>query len=218
VNKLRVVAIDVGSVRPIRKPKFAWVSADLSGADSPATYRGGSDPAGATAAVADALKANEWVALGLESPLVIPIPKAWEDLGKRRDHEGARAWSAGAGVAAMGTGLVQLAWICSEVKRACGPVGTTAQPDNWSEAKPLLLWEAFVSSESKKDRSHAGHAADAKLAADLFKTRWIANGVAPDVHVGVHRPFNLAVAAAMHAGLNVHPDELSLPILVLRAE
>ena len=115
----------------------------------------------------------------------------------------------------MGTGLVQLAWICRETRRAYGPVGTTTQLAGWSTVHPLLLWEAFVSAGAKSDRSSTGNAADAKLAVDDFTNRWTTQRLESDVHVGDHRPFNLAEVAATHAGFQIEADELSMPELVL---
>ncbi|GHJ49019.1 hypothetical protein Cs7R123_63610 [Catellatospora sp. TT07R-123] len=118
----------------------------------------------------------------------------------------------------MATGLDQLAWVLQEVATRT-PVHATTQPGRWSPDTPLLLWEAFVSGAAKTDLSQDGHITDARAAARSFACRAHQPPApdASDINVGDHRPFNLAAAAALHAGLRIEPDELSAALLVISA-
>ena len=93
---IRVVAVDIGSVRP--SSKFAWAAFDAPGRDLIAV---GTDPETAVSALAPGLLAGAQAALLLEAPMSVPVPDgqpgAWGRLGKARDGEGNRPWSAGAG-------------------------------------------------------------------------------------------------------------------------
>jgi hypothetical protein len=37
-----------------------------------------------------------------------------------------------------------------------------------------------------------------------------------DIHTGDHRPLNLAAVAAIHAGLEIDPAEIALPLMVAK--
>ena len=116
----------------------------------------------------------------------------------------------------MATGLAQLAWLLHEVATH-KQIRATTQPGRWSTDVPLLLWEAFVSGIAKTDRGLDGHITDARAAARGFVARLhrLLAADASDVHVGDHRAFNLAAAAALHAGLRIEPDELAAVLLVI---
>lgn len=205
----RVVAVDAGSVRPVGSSKFGWAACDMSGGpfDQVVGYSGievavGRDPAGVVGCVVEGLQHHDFVALGVECPLVLPVPSAWEQLGRARIGEGGRAWAAGVGAVVMGTGLVQLAWILGKVKvGANAPISATTIPSRWSAEVPLFLWEAFVSDGGKTARDNDGHVADARAAVRAFLLRLGRVRELGDVHVGEHRAFNLAAAAALQAGL-----------------
>jgi hypothetical protein len=90
------------------------------------------------------------VALGFECPLFVPVPLLAEKLGAARKGEGNRAWSAGAGTAALTTGLVQAAWVLSEIRDHCGDAVLHMEWEPFTrEESGLLIWEAFVSSTRK---------------------------------------------------------------------
>lgn len=90
---IRVVAVDIGSVGP--SSKFAWAAFDTPGRDLIAD---GADPETAVSALAPGLLAGAQAALLLEAPMSVPVPDgqlgAWRWLGKARDGEGNRPWSA----------------------------------------------------------------------------------------------------------------------------
>jgi hypothetical protein len=124
-----VVAVDVGSIRHHR---FAW-SAQAVGAEGGTAD--GRDPDTLVCHIETALLAGERVALGFESPLVVPVPEASCELGAARVGEPGRAWSASAGASVLATGLVQLAWTL----RRLAPVAVTTMPQRWSGDVPLAV-------------------------------------------------------------------------------
>lgn len=98
----RLVAVDIGSVRP--PSKFAWVAFDAPGRDP---VKDGADPESAVSALVPGLLAGAQAVLLLEAPMSVPVPGsqpgAWRGLGKARRGERNRPWSAGAGAGALAT-------------------------------------------------------------------------------------------------------------------
>ncbi|MCL8017448.1 hypothetical protein [Streptomyces sp. AS02] len=218
---LRVVAVDIGSVRT---GSFAWAAVDApEGGPLPEALAGyGSDPATAVEAVAEALGRDGRVVLALEAPMAVPVPGDWALLGKGRAGEGNRPWSASAGAGALGTGLVQGAWMLAELGRVVTGLSVTTQVRRWgdgtSDAARLLLVEAFVSGAGKPVATVLGqHAADAEAAARVVAERLAGGGRESDVVCAPHRVFNLLAAQARWAGLDIGEDELGLDVLVVRA-
>jgi len=86
----RVVAMDVGSVRP--PSRFAWAGFEAPVLDPVAE---GSDPESAVDAVVTGLAGNGRAVLLVESPMAVPVPGTggWLSLGKARRGEGNRPWS-----------------------------------------------------------------------------------------------------------------------------
>jgi hypothetical protein len=97
---IRVVAVDIGSVGP--SSKFAWTAFD---APERQVITAGTGPETAVSALARGLLSSARAALLLEAPMSVPVPDgqpdAWRTLGKSRNGEGNRPWSAGAGAAAL---------------------------------------------------------------------------------------------------------------------
>lgn len=212
----RVVAVDVGSVRG----NFAWAALDLPGRR---VAGHGDDPEGASQCASEGLSQGIQVALGLESPLAVPVPhpdaQSWERLGLARPGEGNRPWSAGAGSGALATGLAQLAWMCQRIKAVGANVTATTQPSQWLVRKAqLLIWEAFVSGPGKPPPGDVGqHAADAAIAAITFAERLDSDQLAKnDVACDPHQSFNLAYAAAAMGGITIDARERTAPVTVLR--
>lgn len=132
MNGLLIACADVGS---IKKGNFGW--ADSDGAK-------GAKPSELAAKVSAALSESRPVALGFECPLYLPLPGDELNLGRCRDGEGSRPWSAGAGCAALATGLVQAAWTLREIRKpSVCTVGAYLDWGNFESAgSGLLLWEA----------------------------------------------------------------------------
>jgi hypothetical protein len=215
---LLILGVDVGSVR--RKGGFAWASSD-------GLLRGEDDPAAPCAVVTSALDAGQAVALAFECPLSVPVPGVgegdWRDLGRARSGEGNRSWSAGAGTGALATGLVQLAWLCRYLAEHCAvPPRTTTQVGRFLTGEAdLLVAEAMVTSEGKPEpvdgmQDHADALAAAKRLAEILEATRAGLPVPTDVSCLPHSALNLAAAAAVHAGLPVHADELRQDVLVAK--
>src|SRR5580658_1225687 len=161
----RGVAVDIGSVRP--PSKFGWAAFDAPGRD---LIQSGDDPETAVSMLAPSLLAGGQAALLLEAPMTVPVPgmkpDAWRGLGKARDGEGNRPWSAGAGAGALATGLAQGAWMLRQLTGAVPRLTATTQAGSWRRGSAqLLLGEAFITAAGKPEPLPAGqHAADAAAA------------------------------------------------------
>src|SRR6266545_5843342 len=157
-----IYCADVGS---IPNGRFGWAR---SAADEGKIerHRGGTEIVELLDGLADDLAAGQAVALGFECPLFVPVPEQPLRLGRARPGEGNRSWSAGAGAGAMATGIVEVAWIFSELRRRC----PKAKPYlDWAEFAAagcgLFLWEAFVTAGAKA----ATHVDDATVAVAAFR-------------------------------------------------
>ncbi|MGE5290659.1 MAG: hypothetical protein ACM3ML_26405 [Micromonosporaceae bacterium] len=214
---IRVVAVDVGSVGP--PSKFAWAGFD---APTREVLLSGDDPQTAVSALVAGLAWGGQAALLLESPLSVPVPSgqedAWRWLGRARDGEGNRPWSAGAGAGVLATGLAQGAWMMRQLAEAVPGLTATTQPDLWrSGAAQLLLAEAFVSASGKPVPLPASQdAADAAAAGGALVELLDAPGpLASMVRCSPHGSFNLLTAMALWAGLSIDPGELQQDVLVI---
>ncbi|MGE5434467.1 MAG: hypothetical protein ACM3S3_06740, partial [Candidatus Doudnabacteria bacterium] len=158
------------------------------------------------------LGAGRAVALGFECPLFVPVPEQALGLGMARTGEKNRSWSAGAGAGAMATGIVQVAWILSELRRRSPD--TTTHLD-WAELRQtshgLFLWEAFVTDRAKA----ATHVDDATVAVTAFRNALpdptTANAVTAE------RPLSLLAAALLWSGWSEDVDLLRSSCLVIKA-
>jgi hypothetical protein len=231
MNSFRVVAVDVGSVRGSAEGKYAWAAVDTDPRGEPGMTQGGRSPEGTAVAVLQALDAGRPVAVGWEAPGVLPVPRRdeWQKLGRGRVGEGNRPWAAAGGLGALGTGLVQAAWLCRAVADSAGSVACTCDPVRWQADGGLLLWEAFVSGNGKPTptvnavtgRVASQHEADAAAAVASFLEMVAGARLRideSDVTVAPHRPLNLLAAVALAAGLDIRSAELSGPALVVRTK
>lgn len=151
---LLIVCADVGSVAADR---FGWWSID---------HASGTELSTLANYVASALDSGHPVALGFECPLFVPLAEEESLLTRARPGEGSRPWSAGAGCGVLTTGLVQVAWVLSEVRKALqSPCHAYLDWHAFSTAgSGLFLWEAFVSGASKA----SSHVEDAERGALAF--------------------------------------------------
>jgi hypothetical protein len=216
----RVVAVDIGSVRP--PSKFAWAAFDAPGRDA---VDEGTHPQSAVSALVPGLLTGAQAALVLEAPMSVPVPggrqDAWHELGKARRGERDRPWSAGAGAGALATGLAQGGWMLRQLAITVPGLATTTQPGTWRRGHAqLLLAEAFITASGKPEPLPAGqHAADA-VAAGLALVE-ILDSSAPitsPVCCSPQDPFNLLAAMALWAGLRIDHAELHAEVLVVAAQ
>jgi hypothetical protein len=104
------VAVDVGSVGP--PSKFAWAGFDAPGREVVASgsIRGPRRLRCYLAWRTADGRCCSWSRL-CRCPSPQGAADSWRELGRARDSEGNRPWSAGAGAAVLATGLAQGAWM-----------------------------------------------------------------------------------------------------------
>ncbi len=198
-----VVCADVGSVA---KGNFGWWASTGDSGDRPSTL---------SRFIANSLSKGEAVAVGFECPLFVPLHDDETRLTSARPGEGSRAWSAGAGCGALATGLVQVAWILSAIRREL-------QSDvpaflNWvdfvTEQGGLFIWEAFVSGASKG----SSHISDARLGAQAFY-KSLPNPEQANAVTCTGSIYSLVGAALLRSGWNSDTSVLEQACLVVKAE
>lgn len=203
-----IYCADIGSVP---NGRFGWARSDADEAGIE-RHRGGAEIVEMVDAVAEDLTAGRAVALGFECPLFVPVPTQALRLGKARRGEQDRAWSAGAGAAALATGLVEVAWILAEMRRHCPSTKAHLDWSSFADAgSGLFLWEAFVSGSAKAGT----HVDEAAIAVSTFRD------ALPDPSaanaVGAERPLSLLGAALIWSGWTGDLNLLDAPCLVIRA-
>jgi hypothetical protein len=206
--KLAIYCADIGSVP---NDRFGWARNDTAAAMIE-EHRGGTEVVDLVDAVAEDLAMGWAVALGFECPLFVPVPREPFRLGMARHGERNRSWSAGAGAGVLATGLVQVAWILSEL-RSRRP-GASPHLD-WGQftnaGSGLFLWEAFVSRGAKATT----HLEDATVAVSAFRAALPdpthANAITTD------RPLSLLGAAILWSGWTDDVKFLRMACLVIRA-
>jgi hypothetical protein len=217
---LAVYCVDAGSV--LRDPtSFGWARA--VGADHKYPMRGSDDDISKLVKrLTKDFTERRPVALGFECPLYVPVPEDHTMLGTARSNEGDRAWSAFAGAYVLATGLVQAAWVLSEIR----PRHRRRQvfldwTDFWTKANRtrraelLFLWEAFAPKQGETRDDPTAHVNVAKRAVRCF-TESLPD---PRIHnaVSVEGPsLSLIGAAAIWSGWSNDPDLLKRQCLVLR--
>jgi len=175
-------------------------------------HRGGTEIAELVEAVAGDLGDGVPVALGFECPLFVPVPEDPFRLGSARPGEGSRPWSAGAGTGALTTGLVQAAWVLTDLRRRRP---TDLVFFDWASFNAagagLYLWETFVTEKAKATT----HVDDAAIAVACFTAALPDPGRANAVTA--ERPLSLVGAAGLWAGWSDDAEFLRTPCLVLKA-
>lgn len=111
VSSTIVAAVDVGSVS-----KLGWWRAELGSASGSS---GGHHLEDLVAQLAKDLEKGCRVALGFEAPLFLPVPGESAALGRRRQGEGNRPWSAAAGAVVTALAAQQVAWTLAAIARHC---------------------------------------------------------------------------------------------------
>jgi hypothetical protein len=208
LDELQVFCADVGS---IPSGNFAWARRHPR-ADDEELHAPSSIDALARA-VEYQLKLERPVALGIESPLFLPVPEDSSLLGKTRPcDKGAPAWASNVGASVMATGIVQCAWLLEHLDRECPESEVHFRWESFDAGQSgLLLWEAFVTGEAKGD----SHEADAEIGVRAFCEQLPSPGD-PSARSTEH-PFSIAAAAALWAGWRISADHLRDPCLVIRA-
>jgi hypothetical protein len=142
----------------------------------------------------------------------VPVPEQPLKLGMARAGEGNRSWSASDGAGALATGIVQVAWILSQLRRRRPQAGPYL---DWAEFAHagcgLFLWEAFVTDRAKA----ASHVDDAAIAVAAFRAS-LSDPTASNA-VTAERPLSLLGAALLWSGWSDNANLLHTPCLVIRA-
>lgn len=202
MEDITICCADIGS---IKRGKFAWAS------DPDAPDHDSSSIRDLSSLVVERLDAGDRVALGFECPLWLPIPANPAELGKQREGENGRPWSAGAGAFVLTTGLAQVAWILDEVRQAVPNVDAFLDWRAFCEApRGIFLWEAFVTGDAKGG-SHSG---DAQVAIQAFRQRL------PMMRTDVTTPHfvrSLIGDALLRSGWSTDASLLRRPCVVVRA-
>ena len=132
---------DIGS---IPGKKFGW--SKLAGG----TLQTGTRMENLAIEIAKAITNVDYVSIGFECPLFVPVRENPESVASARSGEGNRSWSAGAGTGALATGMVEILWIMNRVRSLLGyapkPVFDWRE---FLESKSVFLWEAFVTAKAK---------------------------------------------------------------------
>jgi len=204
LRNLAIFCADVGS---IKKNRFGWA----------ATLPDGHELSGVSiedfaANIANQVELGSKVSVGFECPLFVPVRSNPVNVNSARKGEGNRSWSASAGAAALGTGLVEVLWVMNKVTSLLGESPSAAF--EWSrflDTKSIFLWEAFVTSAAKG----VGHIEDARIAVSQFE----ASLPAPMSMNAVDEEsvLSLVGAAALRAGWSDDIAVLSEPCLVIKA-
>jgi hypothetical protein len=200
-----VVCAQVGSMAAKR---FGWARRSPTGTVE--RHPQGDDIAALSRDVIDAVRSNRPIAVGFECPLAVPVPTNELALGRARAGDVEQPWSEGVGAGLLATGLAEMAWVLRAVGERCSDVSFHT---DWrafcEEGRGLFVWEALVT-----EHADGGQADEAVRAVRAFAA------ALPDPTrsnaVGTTRPFSLAAAAALWAGLTSDVGVLHRPVLALK--
>ena len=202
-----IYACDCGSPR---RGNFAWAVVSPDGPP-----QGSDDINCLVEYLVRDLNAGHSVALGFEAPLFVPVPGAVDDIGRARQGEGNRPFSAGAGCGALVVGLQEVAWVLRGVRHQLAqerPVHFSASVTDWpppDSPQTLFLWEAFVSGCAHSEE----HVRDAATAGMEFLAQ--EQTLADANAVTAQFPLSLVHAAALWAGWSNDTNSLHAPALVI---
>ncbi|HAV16094.1 MAG TPA: hypothetical protein DCW91_02325 [Acinetobacter nosocomialis] len=201
-----IYAADIGS---IKSNNFAWARL----ACDPYQINTDSSIHTLVQAIDSDLAQGKKVSIGFECPLFINLPSNPVLLTSARKGEGSRAWSAGAGCGSLTTGLIEVLWILSELKQmATYTIEATFSSDCLLNGNAnLMIWEAFVSSNSKGK----SHSEDAIIAVMKFYEKLNSKSLSSDIVV--ENPYSLAGAALLRSGITNNIEVLKEQCIVVKA-
>jgi hypothetical protein len=209
ISPLIIFCADIGS---IKNDNFAWARGVVSGKGSIEVY-GRKNISELVDAAAEDLNSGAAVALGFECPLFVPISDDPVRLTSARNGEGNRAWSAGAGLGALATGLTETVWILRELHKKIR-IEVPAFV-NWSDfckaGNGLFLWEAFVTGSAKGKDDLADAEKAVRCFAEAYPNILAINAI---VESKVH---SLIGAALLRTGWSTDLLLLEVPCVVIKA-
>jgi hypothetical protein len=219
---LAVYCADVGS---IRNKHFGWARAARGNVPrSPSISEKNQHVEDLVKSLEHDLRDGIPIALGFECPLYVPVPDDHTLLGTRRCGEKNRPWSAGGGVAVLATGLVQAAWVLSELRKVSPKGRVFLDWDDFCEqAEPnggrhlLFLWEAFAPNQGEKGNHPQSDVRVAKRGVDSF-TRGLRASTWKDAISSAcdPRPLSLIGAAVIWSGWSKNLNLIHESCLVLQ--
>jgi hypothetical protein len=195
-----VLCIDVGG-----PTKIGW-------ADGDGRHGSGLQLGSALAHAGGLLHQGRPVALGFEAPIWTPRR---DELSRITSSRGGaelalrRAWSASAGMCALGAALALMPWCLARLREAAPSVTATTDFDRFAARGGLLIWEAFISGPGKGTSHHD----DATIAVSAFTARF------PNIisDVPAEPAVNHAAVALTIAGFTIDADEIGRAGLVVAA-
>jgi hypothetical protein len=201
-----VAVIDIGSTKKRDKPKTGWAI------DGPTSQQHGYDIEEFIDSAAPILR-KRGLALGFEAPMFVPLHSDANDLTRKRQGEGDRAFTASPGATALVVGLVVIPYVLKKLREHASEAEATF---SWREWRPnggqLLLFEAFVTHQPPDDPEP--HVRDAKLAIQKFREAMNQADFSCEVYETEN--FNLLGAALLRTGWTRDVAVLSMPCLVIR--
>ncbi len=213
-------AADIGSVP---KGHFGW-AVRRAGASRTKLGTGGKDAIVVFAdAIATDLNAGAKVAVGFEAPMWVPVPGPDDhaSLGTQRAVDQGRPWSASAGATVLATGLAQVTWILTRIRKrtpAATPTFFRWEDCGRHPGPALFLWEAMVTGAAKSavegDRAHH---ADAAKAVTAFLRRARQGSMLTMPRDAGSTPLNLLGVALLHSGWATRRAVLQEPVVVVSA-
>jgi hypothetical protein len=208
-SNISVFCCDTGSTL---SGGFGWARATDGDNDSDPQVEGSADIDQCLDRINGDLKENRLVALGIESPLFLPVPLDGKDLSRGRDGERDRSCFAPAGGYVAALGLHQLAYLLQGWKGSSPTLKWQGWPGHSTSA---LIWEAFVCGNAHTKTKD--HVADAATAAVEFWRRFRGEGLSSDVVVTPpRRVLSLLGAAMLWAGRSNDTALLDQATLVIK--
>jgi hypothetical protein len=154
------------------------------------------------------------LALGFEAPMFVPLHRDAKKLTRARNGESNRAFTAGAGSAALVCGLVVVPYVLKKLReRAPTATATLDWKTPLDGSGHILLFEAFVSHQPKGDDGR--HIRDALLAIEKFR-EGMGNPAEFQSAINEQECLNLVGAALLRTGWTTDINILSQPCLVVR--
>jgi len=204
-NPLVIFAADIGS---IKNKHFGWCRLEYN--NNQVTTGDSIDDL--TQTIKKDLQNGLSICLGFECPLFVGLSDNPNELTSKREGEGSRPWSAGAGAGSLATGLVEVLWVFERLAKSCKvSIFPTFKFEDIFEGKSnFLLWEAFIS----KDGKGYSHIEDATIAASEFSRRLRYKSFKSDVNVA--NVYSLVGAALLRSGITTDIRVLSEPCVVVK--
>jgi len=211
LSTLVAYCADIGSVR---RRNFGWARMPEL---NPDIVSSSTDIQELVNSISSDLEEGSKVALGFECPIFLPVPRDSNQIASKRLFEEDRPWSAGAGAAAMATGIVEIVWILDNIRKNLGsPVSPfLSWPSFRAASAGMFLWEAFVTKQpAEKKLVGNPHVEDATRALREFAS--FATGT-PNVSYDVVEPavVSLAGAALLRTGWSTDLSLLDQPCVVI---